>query len=197
MITVSCRSNMGDIVAQFEQAKRDMPKAVASALNKMAAQVKTATSREIRAAGYNLKASTIKAGIRIQRASSGALSASVIASGRPIPLIEFSAIDTHRNGVVVKVLRGRKTIKDAFIVQLPNGRRAVCVRMPGAISKKVNKGGKAKWTTLPIRQLYGPALPDAMVNKAVGQALGALVAERFPKILAHEHEWLRKRLSGI
>lgn len=195
MIKVSVTHNVGEIVAELERAGQDMPQAVSSALNKMAAQVKTATSRAIRAAGYNLKASTIKDGIRIRRASSGSLSASVIASGRPIPLIEFSAVDTG-HGVAVKVLKGRKLIRNAFIVTLPNGRRAVCVREPGAKSKKVHKGDKARWSTLPIRQLYGPSLPDAMVNNAVGQALDALVSERFPKILAHEHEWLRKKLKA-
>lgn len=197
MIQISVKSNIASIIADFERSAESMPKAIASAINKMAAQVKTAASREIRGAGYNLKASTIKAGIRIKRASSGDLSASVIASGRPIPLIEFAAQDIYPRGVSVKVFKGRKVIKDAFIVRLKNGHRAVCVRKPEAKAKKVERNGKPAWSGLPIRQLYGPSLPDAMVNKAVEQAIRAMVADKFPKILAHEHEWLRKRLAGV
>lgn len=195
MIKVTLNTNAAAIIADFRAAQDAMPKAIASAINKMAAQVKTAASRYVRDAGYNMKASTIKKGIRIVRASSGSLTASVIASGRPIPLIEFGAVDMHPSGVAVKVLNGRKLIKDAFIVKLPNGKRAVCVRATNAKSKKVQRNGKAAWSGLPIRQLYGPALPDALVNKAVEKAVLALVAEKLPKILAHENDWLRKKLG--
>ena len=108
MIKVTLNTNAAAIIADFRAAQDAMPKAIASAINKMAAQVKTAASRYVRDAGYNMKASTIKKGIRIVRASSGSLTASVIASGRPIPLIEFGAVDMHPSGVAVKVLNGTR-----------------------------------------------------------------------------------------
>jgi hypothetical protein len=161
------------------------------AINKVAEQVKTAASREIRAAGYKLKASVIKDGIKIIRATSGNLKAHVVATGKPVPLIEFAAREVKGKGVSVSVKEGRKLIQGAFIATMPNGKRIVAVRAPEAKHKKVMKGSKATWSALPIRQLFGPSVPAMIVNKAVEAALFRTYAEKFPKILHHEF----KRLS--
>jgi Prophage minor tail protein Z (GPZ) len=77
-MTIIITSNVRSLVADFERIAKEMPEAIASALNKTAAQVKTAAAREIRARGYTLKASTVKDGIRIERANRGKLTARVI-----------------------------------------------------------------------------------------------------------------------
>jgi hypothetical protein len=168
----------------------------ARALNRMIDQVKVRASRYVRDAGYKLKISDIKAAIRINRASAGRLRADAIGSGRPIPLIQYGARQTAK-GVTVDVLNGRKVIAHAFIATTPNGSRQVFVRDPGAKHKKVTKNGKPQWSALPINKKYGPSIPDALANKAVEQALLALIQERFPAILSHEHAWLKKRLDRL
>ena len=196
MITVNVRTNAADVAMEMLAGARDMQdKAMASALNKMAAQVKTAASREVRAAGYNLKAEIIKKGIKVRRASPGNLRASVVASGRPIPLIQYGARQTAK-GVTVSVLKGRKLIKGAFIATMPSGHRGVFVREAGGKHKKVNRGGKASWHELPIRELFGPAVPDGLANKAVQQALQQLITEKFPAILQRESAWLSRKLRN-
>lgn len=188
------KTNVNDVINELQAAARDARPAVARALNRMIGQVKVRGSREVRAAGYKLKISDIKDAIRINRATQGRLAASAIASGRPIPLIKYGARQVGK-GVSVDVLNGRQTIAHAFIASTPSGSRQVFVREPGARHKKVVKGGKPVWTALPIKKKYGPSIPDALANKAVERALLALIAEKFPGILAHEHEWLKKRLD--
>lgn len=165
-------------------------KATVRALNKVAAQAKVAGSREIRAAGYNLKAAKIKAQFKIRQASSGNPVAVITCSGKPIPLIEFSARET-RAGVTVNVKNGRKSIPGAFIATMPSGHRGVFVRV-GKTHKKVMVNGKAVWHGLPIKELYGPGVPDAFGNDVVQQALVAMIKAKFPSILASEIKFLRR-----
>jgi hypothetical protein len=158
-------------------------------------RVKVRAARIVRDTGYKLKISDIKKAIKINRASSGNLRADAVASGRPISLINYGAKEAKPNGVSVDVLSGRKVIAHAFIATTKNGTKQVFVREPSAAHKKVIKGGKAVWSALPIRKLYGPSIPDALANKAVADAIIALIDERFPVILEHEHAFLSKRLT--
>jgi len=189
----SYTTNIQSVIDDLEAGAKVTVRAVVNALNRTIAQVKTRASREVRAAGYKLKAADIKAAIRVTKASSGRLRADATASGKPIPLMKYSA-KQGPGGVSVDVLNGRKVIAHAFIAQTKNGPQ-VFVREAGGKHKKVMKGGKAVWSSLPIRKLYGPSIPDSLASKAVEASLIALINERFPAILAHEHEWLNKNLD--
>jgi hypothetical protein len=192
---VTVTTNIQKVIDDLNAASREARPAVVRALNRMIDQVKVRASREVRGAGYKLKAADIKAAIKVNRASGGQLRADAVASGRPIPLIKYNARQVGA-GVSVDVLNGRKVIAHAFIARTANGGQQVFVREPNAKHKKVVKGGKTQWSALPIRKLWGPSIPDALANKAVGQALIQLINERFPLILQHEHSWLQKRLQS-
>ena len=195
-ITVNVKHNVSQLLMELEAASREMrDTAVVRALNKTADQVKVQASREVRDAGYALKMADIKGALRVRRANQGNLRASVIASGRPIPLIKYGARQTAK-GVTVNVKSGRKLIPGAFIATMPSGHRGVFVREPGGKHKKVSKAGKVAWHQLPIRELYGPSIPDGLANKAVQQSLQRFIADRFPKLLTHEHTWLRRKLGA-
>lgn len=196
MITVNVRTNAADVALDMLAGARDMQdKAMASALNKMADQVKVAASREVRDAGYNLKAATVKKSIKVRRASPGNLRASVVARGRPIPLIQYGARQTAR-GVTVNVLNGRKLIKGAFIATMRSGHKGVFVRDPSGKHEKVGQGKKASWHQLPIDEKFGPSVPDGMANERVSKALMRLTEEQFVKVLEHESEWLKRKLRN-
>ena len=193
--SVNVRSNANNVVLDFLSAARDMPDATVRALNKMADQTKVASSREVRDAGYNLKIGAIKKGIKVRRASKSDLKATVIGSGRPVPLIQYGARPVAK-GVSVSVLKGRKVIAGAFIATMPNGHKGVYVREAGAKHKKVAQGKSSSWHALPIRELFGPSVPDGLVGKAVQQALQSMISERFPLLLEREHAWLRRKTKG-
>lgn len=141
---LSVRTNAGAVADAFRQAGGQVAKrATSRALNEVAAQAKVAAARQIRDVGYKLKISAIKKGIKVERATMASLRAAVVAYGRPIPLIEYSARETSK-GVTVSVLNGRKLIKGAFIATLASGHKGVFVREDNAKHKKMRTNGNPK-----------------------------------------------------
>jgi Prophage minor tail protein Z (GPZ) len=195
-LTVHVRDNANLVAMELIAAAQDMRNvALVRALNKTADQVKVAASREVRSAGYNLKASTIKQALKVRHASQGNLTATVVATGRPIPLIQYAARQTAK-GVTVSVKKGRKLVAGAFIATMPGGHRGVFVREPGGHHKKVRRGAKTGWHQLPIRELFGPSVPDGLASQAVQAALQRFIATKFPVILQHEQTWLRRKSAA-
>ncbi|WP_080436323.1 hypothetical protein [Burkholderia ubonensis] len=115
--------------------------------------MRTGASREIRAAGYNLKAGTIRKTLSATRATPARLIAALTATGRPIPLINYGARQTTK-GVTVRVKNGSKTLRHAFIATMASGHIGVFERV-GTGHKRVTRNGRAYWSGLPIRELYG------------------------------------------
>lgn len=184
-IKFDCTGNMDRVIADLGKQKREVVNvAMPRALNKMIDQVKTGSARGMRDAGYNLKVSDIKKGLKVIRATSTRLVATVRASGRPIPLIGYGARPTAK-GVSVSVLHGRKVITHAFIATMPSGHKGVFIRV-GNQHKKVNRAGGTVWSGLPIKELFGPSVPDGLANKAVQDTLQRLVEEKFPEILRQQ-----------
>lgn len=159
-------------------------KAIARAVNKTAAAAKTEASREIRAQGYNIKAAAISKSLTITRANNRTLEAVIVVSGRAIPLINYGARQVGK-GVSVQVKNGRQIIPHAFIATAKNGHRGVFVRV-GRAHKKVIRGGRAIWSGLPIKELFGPSIPTATANEAVQRAMARVIKDRYPRLLAHE-----------
>lgn len=187
LINISVKSDLDQLYRQIaDDTKNVKEQATVRALNKLAAQIVTAASKNIRDVGYGLKASDIKETLKIIRATSANLTVKVVATGRPIPMIKYGARQV-RDGVSVNILNGRKVIAGAFIATMPNGHTGVFVRQPGAKHKKVNK---ASWHALPIRELYGPAVPDALANAKVQEAIEQLIESKFDDIFTHEVQYL-------
>lgn len=81
-----------------------MQPAIASALNKVAAQGRTQAVRQMKAT-YALPASALRSAIFVNRATRNALTATLKAAGSPLPLILFRARQT-RKGVTYEIKRG-------------------------------------------------------------------------------------------
>lgn len=164
-LRIDVRSDIKEVVARLQaDVDRLLPQATARALNRTATTVRAQATRRIRER-YNLKAGVIRAQLRINRADRNRLTAEVIASGRPIPLIEFSARQT-RAGVSVRVIRGqRKVRRHAFIAKMHTGHVGVFERTS---SKR-----------LPIKELFSVSLPVAFARKEILAALEQVAVERF------------------
>lgn len=184
MIKVSVRGDISRALRKLDVTKEQARKAIPRALNKTATTARAEAAREIKSAGYGLKIAAIKKSITVVRANSTQLRAIVRASGRPIPLIEYGARQT-RPGVTVTVLNGRKLIKGAFIATMPTGHRGVFVRN-AATRKRVVRNGRVTSSGLPIRELYGPSVPQAFANTVVQAALESAIRQRFPEVLRQE-----------
>lgn len=191
MLNISVKADISRAMAKLGNVRKEvMDKAVPRALNKVAAETKTESSRSIRNAGYKIKAGAIKKQIAIKRANRSELKAVVTASGKPIPLIAYGARQVG-SGVSVSVKGSRKIIRHAFIAEV-NGHRGVFVRV-GRGHKRVVKHGKVVWSGLPIKQLYGPSIPAVFGNDVIQQALRAKIKNRFPILFKHEIDYLSLR----
>jgi hypothetical protein len=178
MIDLKVKFDDRQLMASLDSLVANQTKAVVRALNKTAEQARTAASQEVRAAGYNIKASAIKRSFSIKRATANTLVVTLRATGAPIAVINYSARQTS-SGVSVNVKTGRKILRHAFIATMKNGHRAVFERSGGKGSKR-----------LPIKELFGPSIPTALGNDVVEKAIMKKIREKFPQILAHELAFL-------
>ena len=194
MIRLDIRSDIARAQKKLAQLSANLQsKAVVRAINKTAAQTKVESSREIRGAGYNLKAKTIKAGVTISKATPKNQQAVVKAVGKRLNLINYNARQVA-NGVSVRV-KGQKTVLlHAFLAKMPNGHIGVYERIQGLPARRVGyeKDGKKNNKVLPIRSVDGPSIPQAFAEETVNKALHKGIAERFPRLLDHEITYLLK-----
>lgn len=116
-------------------------KAIASTLNKIAAQAKTAVSQEIRKT-YNIKARDLNSAMKVQRVKAGAHESYIIASGPRFSLIYFDAQQT--------IIRGN----DAILTKRARGKNGT----GGLFSVKTRKGKRQRGVTVKVRHDGGRKL---------------------------------------
>jgi hypothetical protein len=184
MLKLDVRADVKGITASLSRYVGEQQKAVVRALNKTAMQARTAAAQEVRGAGYNIKSSAIKNSFSITKAAQGRLVVVLKSTGRPVALINYGARQ-GKNGVSVQVKAGRSVLRHAFIATMPNGHRGVFERT-GKQHKKVMRNGKGIRTGLPIKELFGPSIPQSLANDAVEKALMTKIRQKFPQILKHE-----------
>ena len=154
-------------------AQKNVPIAAARALNKTITNVRTEASRAIRIERA-LSAKVVKAALNTSKATRYKLTASLTASGRPIPLREYAARETLK-GVTVKVSPGaRKRIK-------VNGNAAFLIDKYGGhvFVRTTNE-------RLPIEKRYGPSIPSTFLKGAVVKAFTKVGSDNWPKRFQEE-----------
>jgi hypothetical protein len=170
-LRIDVRNDFRQVAVQFELRTTTLVNAAAvRALNRTATTVRAEASRQIRGR-YSLKAGTVRKQLRIERATRNRLTSAVIASGAPIPLVEFGARQTKK-GVTVKVTKTRKLVKGVFIARMKSGKVGVFERL----------GSKR----LPIRELFSVSLPRTFTQRQILAALRKTAADRFRIELARE-----------
>ncbi len=115
-----------------------------------------ALAREV-ATDMGLKVGVVKNAIRVETATVNRLTATVIAKGAKIPLIDFSARGPtpsrgRGRGVSSSLPSGR--LPHAFIATMPGGHKGVFMRVPGG----QRHGPAPHRSQLPIRELFGPSI---------------------------------------
>lgn len=161
--------------------EKDGRKVARTAINQTARQTRTEAARRI-AKLMGIKVGEARKALQIIFASQNRLEARVIASGRPRNLIHFQARQT-RKGVTAKAWGTRKLYKGSFIITSPQGQKLVMKRR-----------GKDR---LPIEPLWGPSVPDTMVNEEIRAALQQVIVERLPKNLRRQYERRQRLIQGL
>jgi hypothetical protein len=178
-----------------------IPQAIAlvtmRAINKTLTGVRTDASAAVRAE-ITAKKAAIDATFKITPASAVNLSGRIASTGRPLALIDYAARQTKK-GVSVQVLkaRPRKIIPRTFVAtmrvrQLPeSGHEGVYWRVwhtSGAAAKKprLQYAALPKQYRLPIKERFGPRIPDIMSNEPVMKTILAKTDERLHGNMMHE-----------
>jgi len=192
MITVTttdlASAHLADLAAAY-------PKAAASALTKMANQTKTKASSQIRSR-FNLKARDVGQNMSVVNATWTKPESQVRASGKMIPLYEFSPVPDEpgrplpTSGVSVMIVKGqRKVLRGAFIVRYKiSGHKAVVERL-----------GKTRFpigSLLPTpsyREMKGMSVQQMFGTKTVLASLKAFVDEKLRDIFLHEIEYFQTK----
>lgn len=196
---IDVRSNIREVLAGMDRYRAEvMDKAIPRALNRTAEMARTAASREMRADGYGFSAAEIKDAVLITRANAGRQSVTLRISRRTKSLLEFGARQV-KEGVSVKVHKGRKVIKGAFIGQLRNGRSAVYVEDKTAgktvlrVQRQYARGSRGGWHDYPVRKLFGPSVGGVYGTDRILSMMQKTIGETFSSRLAHEVKYLSRR----
>ena len=179
--------DVANVKAMLRGLDNIVPKVLSRAINDTLAGVKTDASTEIRAI-ITAPKKTVDGAMTISKATPASLEGGVAISGTPLPLIAYSARQTLK-GVSAQVKKdsGRQVIPGAFIATVRAGKQAasgyeghagVFWRTWHADSAKSGKNmAKRAWKKmpaqyrLPIKQLYGPRIPDYIAEKGPVMAI--------------------------
>ena len=180
MLNVSVKTDIDRVMNQVTKEMRTrVHRAAASAINKTATAARKVGSQKIRER-FALSAAMTKESIQIRRAGSTHLVALIEASGKPIPLREYTARETRR-GVTYRVskVRGRRLYlrkgEPAFIIGRFGGHVFVRTEPEPPGPKKAH-----------IAKVYGPSLPQVFVTRIVREAMHSSIREVWPKRFAEE-----------
>ena len=163
-------------------------KATGRGLAKVAKQGATVAKSSI-AKEYNVKAGAVGDRLSV-RVSSNKLEATIAAKPRRIggsgksriPLIQFGATQTKRNGVKFKVRRSGSAmrLRHAFIATMDSGHKGVYQRVPG---------------TRKIVEVMGIDVPVMFAGKRVKPLVLQKINEVGPRVVSHELRYELKRLG--
>jgi hypothetical protein len=209
-VQITCKIlGLDSMMKSFQEEAEAAKKAMASTLNKVTAQAKTAAVRSI-TEKYNIKkrdlenTSTNRTRINIVAARRDRLTAILQISGKPISLAYFGAKQTVGNrvitrtkgyttkraakfqGVTVEILRGKKTkMGNSFIAAVRAGNS-------GFHTGVFTRAGKGR---LPILERKMVTIPTLFSSSSTQGAIQKVIKEKYPEILRHEWDYYRSRMS--
>lgn len=175
MITINV-GQMDRAEAALQHIPKAAPKAIAKALNRAAETARTEAARKIREK-YYVKHSDVISTIRIHRAKPEDLAAVVTSKGSPIALYKFHVTPKQpqprrKTPIIVRVKRDSGgPLKRAFVARV------------GSALGVYSRVGKPR---LPIRQHYGPSIPQMLDSEDVVQWVEDKARERLDERLDHE-----------
>lgn len=185
MITVDAQQ-----IERAEELLRGIPdgvsKAITNAINRAVEGARADAVRKVRER-YYIKARDVRDAIRIEKATYKNQSAIIHAKGSPVALSKFRITPSkppakrRKKPITARVVRGMGSqIPGAFVARMRTGHIGVFKR-----------AGKAR---LPIRQLYGPSIPQMLGHESVTRYVEERAIVRLEERLEHEIDRL---LRGV
>lgn len=181
--------------------------AIMRATNDVLAGVRTESTRAI----FNkvtLKSAVIRKHFKLNKMSTADMSADVECSGGPLPLINYGARQVNK-GVSVKLLKAgkRDTIRHAFVTTVGAHTGAFWreenirgkkwpVGMRRTLPSPKGKNDPMRKFQLPIKQLYGPAVPDIFNDDDIMAAAMSNADVRMNDRLKYHTDRLLQKAAG-
>lgn len=183
-----------EIIADFGEAPQSVTKALVRSLNRSIASGRTVMVRAI-AQDTGLRSRDVREALRLQEATFDRPEASLAASLKRIPLIDFRARGPEPSrgkgrGVTYRIGGASRRLENAFIATMRSGHRGVFMRKhglrPGESGPSFqNRKSPGAWSfNLPIEEKHGPSL-GRVFGKHRPAGLGR-VREQFLKNFGHE-----------
>lgn len=174
MIGITVKADVEQVKQWLGILQREkVNRAASRAINKTLINVRTEASKRIKEE-RDLSSSSIKASMKIIKANKNKLYGELIATGRPIPIRDYHAVQT-KAGVTVSVTPGRRKLvtkygNNSFIVNRLGGH--VFVRLTHK--------------RLKIIKLYGPSIPSTFLKRKIVDAMMAKANDAWSKRFAEE-----------
>jgi hypothetical protein len=165
-----------------------MPKAAASAVNKIAARAKTKMSEEVRER-YNIKKGDFDETMGIIRATPSNLVAVLTSKSKPLAVTKYKASYRRKDaGAAVEIKRGQRNIIAGSFIPMNKSNAYVTMKSGHlGVFKRVGK------SSLPIRELTGPAPTKLFSAKSVTKNVFDFVQQIFPDVFAKEFAYYATR----
>lgn len=180
---------------KFEQAleyhqREVLPKATARALNRVAATMRTRTTRTV-AKTMGVKQNVVRWRMKINNARVGQseMAATIDVRGRALNLVHFNASQSER-GVSARPWGENRFFRSAFIATM-RGQRVVMIR-----HKRSSGGGRRLVARLPIRGLLGPGIAKTALDPELVKERAETMRERFPIELRSGLAFYTKSITG-
>lgn len=162
----------------------EAPRAMNAALNRTMTMVRTRAVRAV-AADLGLPQKLVRPSMTLVRSTWSTLTATLRIRGQRIPLIRFLRGAQPRRAVHIP---GRLSVWPAlgtppFVATMRSGHRGIFARRLPTRSRVGRPRGSPG---LPIAQLYGPSVPDAMVRAKLDETLRAEGVDLLRANLIHE-----------
>lgn len=191
MMTIQInQDDIAKVKRMMDGVKDGAARVMMRSINKTLTGVKTDASTEVRAV-ITAKKSAVDATFKTTSATLTQMSGRFESTQKAMPLIDFSTSQTQK-GVSVQVRkdRPRKVIPGAFQQTMKSGHKGVFWREykgeKPAVKKKIAYGALPKRYRLPIKQLYGPRVPEILGNDAVMAPVLVKAGDRLKTNIEHE-----------
>lgn len=172
MITArTIKKDFKDAVKDVKNLEKAIPKAMSSALNRVGTGVRTDATKATRES-YTVKAGDVRQDLKIDKSRVRSDMTLIIDSrGANLPLTKFKTSHSKRYGVRANVKKstGLKVVAGAFMMS----------KKPGIFSR-------VRQPRLPIKELYGPAVPVMLNNDKVTEQIEEKARTRMVDRFDHE-----------
>jgi len=194
----------------LKKYKADVRDAAVSALNKMAARIKTRVSTALRQK-YNLRKADVDQHIKIVKANKTNMTIEIYAGKEKIGLDHYGNVTRGTTGVRVEIIKGkpvevriypssgykfknRKGFKDIRYpanMNVPAKEGIGTFTAPRAVGKVFGIGATAVFAREgsaknPVHRVMGPSIADLGASRYISKIIKDVYDSDFPKLLEHE-----------